>query len=211
MEAVAVVGLVQNIITIGELCLKLIRQVRTYQNLPESLQDIQAKLPLILDSLRKIEQRLNEQTCSNETKKVYEPMLKRCYDLVQKLYDVLPKYETPKDTRLGRRVLNAISTISNETGIKEIATSIHQYIETFSFAQTTDLWGLSSAVGLGQSKEWLVQIPHNRDGSFVGREEAMSQLRAFIESRRDCALSGLGGVGYDMLYRFESSYDANTS
>ena len=196
MEALAVIGLVQNVIAIGELCLKLIRQVRTYQNLPDSLQDIQAKLPLIIDSLRKIEQRLEEQTCSSETKNLYEPMLQRCHDLVQKLYDALPKYESSKDARLGRRVINAISTLSNESGIKEIATSIHQYIETFSFAQTTDIWGSISASGRGKKKQWMIQIPHQRDTHFVGREAIMSQLRESIENQQDCALSGLGGVGY---------------
>ena len=195
MEAVAVICLVQNIITIGELCLKLIRQVRTYQNLPESLQDIQAKLPLILDSLRKIERRLSEQTYDNETKKLYEPMLKRCHDLVQKLHDLLPKYDTSKDPRLGRRVLNAISTLSNETGIKDIANSIHQYIETFSFAQTTELWGSGSAARAGKSRDWLIQIPHRRDGNFVGREDIKVKIRECVQGRRDCALSGLGGVG----------------
>jgi len=195
-EAMAVIGLVQNVITIGELCLRLIRQVRTYQDLPDSLQDIQAKLPLILDSLRKIEHRIEEQDCSNETKKVWEPMLKRCQDLVQKLYDFLPKYETSKDYHLGRRVLKAISALSNESGIKDIADSIHQYIQTFSFAQTTDLWGSTSKAGREPAQEWLIQIPHKREHDFVGREQAMSQLKEAIDGQRDSALSGLGGVGY---------------
>ena len=211
MEAVAIVGLVQNVISIGELCLRLIRQVKTYQNLPDSLQDIQAKLPLILDSLRKIEHRIDEETCSSDTKEVYEPMLRRCQDLVQKLYDALPKYETSRDHHLGRRVLKAISTLSNESGIKDIANSIHQYIETFSFAQTTDLWGSASTAGPENKREWLVQIPHKRDYNFVGREQAMSRLKEAIKCRHDTALSGLGGVGYRVYDLAESEFDADAS
>lgn len=195
-EAMAVTGLVQNVITIGELCLRLIRHVRTYQDLPDSLQDIQAKLPLILDSLRQIQHRIEKQDYSNETKKVWEPMLKRCQDLVQKLYGLLPKYETSKEYHLGRRFLKAISALSNESGIKDIADSIHQYIQTFSFAQTTDLWAITSKASQKPAQRWLIQIPHKRDHNFVGREQPMSRLKDAIDAQLDGALSGLGGVGY---------------
>ena len=83
-EALAVVGIVANIVQLFDFGSKILHRLTEFQssveNVPESFRHIKAKLPLLLHTLQQTKEAIEAGSIKDDTKKALLPAIEGCWD-----------------------------------------------------------------------------------------------------------------------------------
>ena len=136
-EALAVVGIIANIVQLVEFGSKILHRLTEFQSsvqdVPESFRHIKAKLPLLLHTLQQTKEAIDAGRVNDETTKTLDPIIQGCREQIELLDATLAKtLPSPNDTP-GKRRIKAILSIPQDAKVEKIVKTLHSYIRTLTF------------------------------------------------------------------------------
>ena len=193
-EALAVIGLVSAIVQFVEFGSKIISRVSEFQtgvnDVPKSFRDIMVELPLLLDTLKRTKEQVEDGQVDENTQKALLPVVNGCQSQVELLNDILVKMLPSVGDSSWKRGIKAFSSVRQERKVEQITKTFHNYIQTLTYYEVT---------GHIKSKAKLMKpffmVPFERDPKYITRADIASQISQRLGTHNRVALAGLGGVG----------------
>lgn len=186
-----------------ELAVKVINRLSDFNanidQAPNAFRQIKTELPLIVDGLRRIDERDRRGGLDPQSRAVLYSVIEECQELVAQLNALLDKILPPPGASSWERKWKAVASLTSDTKVEELAKSLAKYIQIITFHQVvTTPAGLGSVVEARRAQgRWLV--PFDRNPSFVGREEIFNAIESAFTVKEGVqpkvALCGLGGIG----------------
>ena len=215
VEALAVIGVIANIINLTEFSRDVISQIKKYgenaQEVPEAFRDIQAVLPLTSSTLIRTRNQVECGTLDNDTCKVLRPVLEGCQKKLEQLNAIFKDIMAEEGASKLKRGLMTIKSIRKDKEVKEIVQALDRFVaylthyhasERVTTREIESLRGAMSSMSVKQpetqSPKTHFLVPVQWSDDFAGREEVMEFLdsRLCLEDRHSrVALVGLGGMG----------------
>ena len=205
-EALAVVGIVSSIIQVVEFSAKVAERLNDFASsvseVPRAFRHIQTELPLIIDSLRRIQKQAESGAVEATTTNAVWPVLKDCQREIARLQNILDKtIPSVGDSSWGRRK-KAFLSLGKDKEVEEIADSLSRYVQVLTLHQTVRTGESSKSLSDPPPKYEpanLTLIPFDRNPHFVDREDVFIQIEQSFKvkkgSQPKAALFGLGGIG----------------
>ncbi|KAH6854701.1 hypothetical protein B0I37DRAFT_302065 [Chaetomium sp. MPI-CAGE-AT-0009] len=170
---------------------------------PKAFRQIRTELPLIIDGLRRIDDRGREGSQGDSVSRaaVYR-VIEECQEVVKQLDELLDKILPSPDASSWERRRKAIASLTSDAKVEELAKSLNKYIQALTFHQVVASTAIQASTASGTQAEklgiwWLV--PFDRNSSFVGRDEIFRTIDATLTVKEGvqpkAALWGLGGIG----------------
>ena len=214
-EALAIVGIIANILQLVDFTSKAISRVKEYgedaQDIPKTFRDIQTELPLIVHTLGEIQTRLSDGQLPEERCKALRGVLGNCEAKLAELKIIFEKVLLQDGASKGKRVWKGLVSLWQDKKVEEISQALWRSLQSLTLfhvvaAPTTQemqaLVENTSTMDLTPSSASVPQryftVPPLSSKEFVGREETMTDLAIRIclpEKHCRVAVVGLGGVG----------------
>ncbi|KAF1850065.1 TPR-like protein [Cucurbitaria berberidis CBS 394.84] len=206
-EALAVVGIVANIIQLVDFGSHVLNRLEEYQSMfgdiPEAFRHIKAELPVLLDALSQTQSSINARSMREESKTALIPAIEGCRVQIKLLDDVITIALPVSNDSWVRKSGKAFKSLRYDAKVERVTAVIRGYVQTLTYHATVSLEPLADRTPVGPTPSSTV--PFRRDPHFVDR-----QMLAEIDCRSQkpasrLALVGLGGVGKSQL-AVEHSY-----
>ncbi|KAH0543478.1 hypothetical protein FGG08_002243 [Glutinoglossum americanum] len=182
-EALAVVGIVANIIQLVDLGSRVLKRLEEYQSdlgeIPEVFLHIKTELPVLLDALRQTKTAIDTGCMQDETKKALLPAVEGCGVQIKALDNVIAEVLPVSDDSWARRRRKAFRSLRRDAKVGKITAVVRGYIQTLTFHAAA-----SSS---------LLKDPLS-DRKIFTEIKCISQ-----QSASRVALVGLGGVGKSQI------------
>jgi hypothetical protein len=136
-EALAVVGIVANIVQLVDFSSKVLSRLNEFQSsvdeVPSSFRNVKVELPLLLDTLKHINKDISAGLIADEIQKSFLPVIEACQTQIESLDVVLVKtLPAPGDSRT-QRTRKAISSLSQEAKIEKIGSALRSHLLALTF------------------------------------------------------------------------------
>ena len=225
-EALAVVGLVSAIVQFIDFSSKIVNRLDEFQaevaDGPKVYQDVQNRLPLMLDLVNKIQVRVAAGQIDRPSQVTMLPIIESCISQVSLLGNLLSKALPEAKDSSWARGKKAFRSVIRESDLEKIDHNLRTNFELLVQAETLhrlEFRGSKSdqtvnvfmpsqqqnvAVSPPQksldrsgsvSTQFVFMVPFQRDPKFLGRKNVMEELVEKFQDQRQVALAGLGGVG----------------
>ena len=218
-EALAVVGIVANIIQLVDFGSQVLKRLEEYQSkpgdIPEMFRHIKAELPVLLDALRQTKVAIDAGSMQDNSKKALIPAVKGCGIQIQLLNDVIVKALPVLGDSWAIRGRKALRSLWYDVKVEKITAVVRGYIQTLTFhAATSSTLRPLAGIALQCFKQhvriltapFLIDrtlprpapsstVPFRRDPRFINREILTEIQSKSQQSASRVALIGLGGVG----------------
>ena len=136
-EALAVVGVVANIIQLADFGSRVLRRLEEYQSelgeIPEVFRHIKAELPVLLDALRQTKAAIDAGCVQDETKKALLPAVEGCRVQIKSLDDVIVKALPASGDSWARRGREALKSLWYGAEVEKITAVVRGYIQTLTY------------------------------------------------------------------------------
>ena len=136
-EALAVVGIVTNIIQLVDFGSRVLKRLEEYQSklgeVPEAFRHIKAELPVLLDALRQTKAAIDAGSMQDETKKALLPAVKGCGIQIKLLDDVIVKALPASGASWARRSRKALGSLRYDAKVEKIIAVVRGYIQTLTY------------------------------------------------------------------------------
>ena len=215
VEALAVISVIANIISLTEFSSNVISQIKKYgekaQDVPEAFRDIQTVLPLISSTLLRTQKQVECGTLDDDACKVLRPVLEGCQNRMEQLTAIFKDVMAEEGASKLKRGWMAIKSVRKDKEVKEIAQALDRYVANLTHYHVSkgvttkdieSLKGIMSSMSVQQpetqSPKTHFLVPVQWSDDFTGRKEVMEVLdsRLCLEDRHSrVALVGLGGMG----------------
>lgn len=197
-EALAVIGLVGNIIAFVDFAQKVTSRLNEFSNnlkdCPKSLKQIQTQLPLIIDGIRMIKGRADSGKLDDDAKAALEPVIWECQQQTQRLGEILDDVLPESNSSSWERRKKAIRSLATDRKVEDISEALNRYLHTLTFYHVIEGSRPDPVV---RNTFWLV--PFDRNLTFVGRNAVFDKIDQSFNVREGSqpkvALCGLGGIG----------------
>jgi hypothetical protein len=202
-ETLAALGFAATIIQVVDYGTKVIVRLNDFHSsiveAPKVFRDILVQLPLILDTLERTRLQAESDAIDKATQDALLPVVQGCYLQIKELNKILVKVVPGKTDSSLLRSKKAFQSVGYEKTIKEISSTLRNYVQTLTYHQAT---GQRSSKIQGapiyspsQAQKPYFGVPFDRDRRFIGRSGILKQVKDAITDCRNIALAGIGGVG----------------
>ncbi|KAF2194645.1 TPR domain protein [Zopfia rhizophila CBS 207.26] len=200
-EALAVVGIVANIVQLVDFGSRVLKRLEEYQSkrgdIPEPFRHIKAELPVLLDALRQTQSAIHAGSMRDESKRALLPAVEGCGVQIRLVDDVIAEALPASSDSWVRRGRKALASLRYNAKVEKITTVVRGYIQTLTYHAAASLRPLAERNLPGPIP--CSTVPFRRDPHFVDR-----QILAEIDCKNQqpasrLALIGLGGVGKSQL------------
>lgn len=149
-EALAVVGIVANIIQLVDFGSRALKRLEEYQSelgdIPEGFRHIKTELPILLDALRQTKAAVDAGSMQDESKKALLPAVEGCAVQIKALDDVIAKaLPVLGDSRI-RRGRKALRSFRYDAKVEKITAVIRGYIQTLTYHAAASLQPLRGMI-----------------------------------------------------------------
>src|ERR1700728_3600263 len=193
-EAIAAVGLAASILQLVDYGNKVIVRLQDFRSsiveAPKAFREILVQLPLMLDTIERTRQQAESGAFDKATQDALIRVVQGCYLQITELHKVLAKVMPEKTDSSLQRSKKALQSVGYEKTIKEISSTLRNYVQTLTYYQATDQRPSHS-----QEHMLYFGVPFDRDRRFIGRARILKQVEDTITDCRSIALAGIGGVG----------------
>lgn len=197
-DAFAAVGVASSIIAFVDFAQKIVFRLNEFSNdfkdSTNALIRIRTQIPLIIDGLRKIGDRVETGKLDDQAKAALELNVLECHKQTQRLSGILDSALPASDASKWERRKKAIRSLKTDRKVKEISDALNQYLQTLTFYHSVEEARPNPVV---KKAFWLV--PFDRNPAFVGRDAFIRQIDQIFEvpegTQPKVALCGLGGIG----------------
>ena len=136
-EAVAVAGIVANIIQLVDFSSRVLKRLEEYQSklgkIPEAFRHIKIELPILLDALRQTKEAINTGSMQDETKQALLIAIEECRVQITSLEDIIVKALPESGDSWSRRGRKALGSLRYDAKVERITGVIHGYIQTLTY------------------------------------------------------------------------------
>jgi hypothetical protein len=212
-EALAIMGLVSAIVQFVDFGSKIVERLNEFNSdaheVPKTFQTIEVQLPLLIDTLHRTQQQASDGHISMRTASALKPLIEACCEEITALQKILDKAIPPKESSSWRRRVQALKSLAHDDNVERSITKLESHIRLLAFHQSTSVTDelLKLRVSLQThnimphpSRKPVFMVPFDRDETFVGRKDILDSIDQKLNaSRRRAVLSGIGGVGYDLV------------
>lgn len=223
-EALLVIGIIANVLQLVDFSCKVIDRTQGFKNqateVPECFRDVKAIVPVICNTLHKIQKTIESGNVPEETCCHLKAVACRCEKKMTELHSIF-KETLPKDgasvwsmgmkallsTRQDKRVKTLVDEISRDVQ----ALSFYQVAEGATSAQVDALRvtveaAIAKTIKLRESTppprytraDSSFILPYARNPSFIGQEDKLEDIRKRLQDvtiHHRVILVGLGGIG----------------
>lgn len=225
-EALAVVGLVSAIVQFVDFGTKSVNRLHEFQTEvadgPKVYQDVQTRLPLMLDLVNKIRVRVAVGQIDRSSQVTMLPIIESCISQVNLLNNLLLKALPQASDSSWTRGKRAFHSVIQEPEMEKIDHVLRTNFELLVQAETIhrlEIGGSKSdqtvnvfmppqqqnvTISPPQNSherlrpifnQYVFMVPFQRDPKFLGRKTVIEGLVQKFQDQRQVALAGLGGVG----------------
>jgi hypothetical protein len=142
-EALAVVGIVSSIIQVVEFSAKVAERLNDFASsvgeVPRAFRHIQTELPLIIDSLRRIQKQSESGSVETSTVNAVWPVLKDCQREITRLQHILDKTVPSVGDSSWDRRKKAFQSLGKDKEVEEIANSLSRYVRVLTLHQALEV------------------------------------------------------------------------
>ncbi|KAH8727392.1 P-loop containing nucleoside triphosphate hydrolase protein [Phaeosphaeriaceae sp. PMI808] len=200
-EALAVVGIVANIIQLVDFGSRVLKRLEEYQSelgdIPEAFRHIKTELPVLLDALRQTKAAIDAGSIQDESKKALLPAVEGCAVQIKALDDVIAKALPASGDSWARRGRKALGSLRYDAKVEKVTAVVRGYIQTLTFHAAASLRPLTDRTLPRPAPS--SNVPFRRDPHFVDRH-ILSEIHCKSQQPASrVALVGLGGVGKSQL------------
>ena len=193
-EALALVGLVSSIVQFVSFGTTVVTRLHEFQEktskTPQVFQDISTRLPLLLNSLKRIEAQANAGQVDVDARQALQPVIEGCLAQVQQLDAILDKVVPLLGDSTWRRGTKALLSVNQENKVQKIGNTLVENIQLLTLHQVSGL-----RLETTKPIQLLFSVPYERDPKFVGRRAVIDEISQKFKVQRRVAIAGLGGVG----------------
>ena len=157
---------------------------------PKVFQDIGTRLPLLLNSLKRIEEQANAGRFDEDARQALQPVIDSCHTETQKLNKVLDNVSPLLNDSSWRRGAKALLSISQESKVQRINITLGENIQLLTLHQVS-----GSRQEAIKAAHPLFLVPFERDPKFIGRGVVIDEINQKFKTQSRVAIAGLGGVG----------------
>ncbi|KAF2476779.1 TPR-like protein [Lindgomyces ingoldianus] len=200
-EAIAVVGIVANIVQLIDFGSRLLKRLGEYQSelgdIPEAFRHIKSELPVLLDALRQTKAAIDTGYMQAESQKALLPAIEGCRVQIKALDDVIAKALPTSGDSWARRGRKALGSLRYDAKVERITSVVRGYIQTLTYhaaASPRPLTDRTLPPTTPSSTVPFRRDPHFVDSNILSEIHSKSQ-----QSASRVALVGLGGVGKSQL------------
>jgi hypothetical protein len=211
-EALAIVGLVSAIVQFVDFGGKVLERLNEFNSdlheVPKTFQAISTQLPLLIDTLQRINQRVTGGHVSDATATALKSLVDACSAEIQVLQKILDNTLPDQNSSSWQRRLLALKSLRHNKDVDRSVTKLEGYIRLLTFSQSTssldsidtllklEALRLSQNATSHQPCKPVFMIPFDRNDAFVGRLTILNLVhQKLTTSHRRAVLTGLGGVG----------------
>lgn len=208
VEALAIIGLISNIISFAEYGKKIVDRLHDYETqaneVPKVLRDIKAELPLLLNTLDETKEQAKAGMVDEDTQAALSPVVDGCRKQVKELEDILVKILPTEMDHKWRVRRKALSSVFQEKKVRSIGDTLQRYVQILTYYQATKGAGgldLRDYLHTTRSRSprpearTLFLVPFERDQGYIDRAGIMGEVDEKSKSHRRISLAGIGGVG----------------
>jgi len=142
-EALAVVGIVANIIQLVDFGSRVLKRLEEYQSelgdIPEAFRHTKTELPVLLDALRQTKAAIDAGTIQDESKKALLPAVEGCAVQIKALDDVIIKALPASGDSCARRGRKALGSLRYDAKVEKICAVVRGYIQTLTYHAAASL------------------------------------------------------------------------
>ncbi|OCL02771.1 TPR-like protein [Glonium stellatum] len=202
-EALAVIGIVANIIQLVDFGSRVLKRLEDYQSklgeVPEAFRHIKAELPALLDALQQTKAAIDAGSLQDKTEKALLPAVEGCGVQIGLLNDVIIKALPESGDSWTRRGKKAARSLWYDAKVEKITAVVRGYIQTLTYHAATSSTLRPLADRTLSRPAPSSTVPFRRDPHFVDREILAEIDAKSQKSASRVALVGLGGVGKSQL------------
>ncbi|KAF2175866.1 hypothetical protein K469DRAFT_52280 [Zopfia rhizophila CBS 207.26] len=200
-EALALVGIVANIIQLVDYGSRVLKRLEEYQSklgdIPEAFRHIKTELPVLLDALWQTKATIDAGSMQDESKEALLPAVEGCAVQIKALDDVIAKALPALGDSWARRGRKALGSLRYDAKVEKITAVVRGYIQTLTYHAAASLRPLADRTLPHPTPSSTV--PFRRDPHFVDRHILSDIHCKSQQSASRVALVGLGGVGKSQL------------
>jgi hypothetical protein len=151
MDVVGVVANIIQLIQFGEQILDRLEQYgTTLKGLPEALGHIHARIPILLNSLKKTRHSIDTGALDESARRALRPALRNCEAQIKLLNDIIAKVAPPPGAGKFKRTWKALESMRYDAKVEKIDGEIVKYVQfldlhasTVNFVQVEGRWAFS--------------------------------------------------------------------
>jgi hypothetical protein len=151
-EALAVVGVVSNIIQLVDFGAKVLHRLNDFQSslgdIPKSFRQIKAELPILLDTLEQTKLAAENGRIRDETKNALLPVINGCREQINSLNDVIDKVLPLSSDSWRKKTTKAIFSLHQDAKVAKITTTLKGHIQTLTYYHAANSSTMLSAKGI---------------------------------------------------------------
>ncbi|KAH0556925.1 hypothetical protein GP486_005285 [Trichoglossum hirsutum] len=136
-EALAVVGIVANIIQIVDFGSRVLKRLEEYQSelgeIPEAFRHIKVELPVLLDALQRTKAAIDAESVRDGSKNALLPAVEGCGVQIKALDDVIAEVLPASDDSWVIRRRKALRSLRRDAKVKKITAVVRGYIQALTF------------------------------------------------------------------------------
>jgi uncharacterized protein YoxC len=137
MEALAVVAIVSSVVQLVDFTSKVIDRLNEVHSgtneIPKSLSHLNAELPLLLHTLKQVQEALQAKHFPEECAAALLPVVKGCDGSIHEIESILKKTLPTQGDGRTRKVFKSVGSVWNDGKVESIRTTLRGYIGTLTF------------------------------------------------------------------------------
>ena len=142
-EALAVVGIIANIIQLVDFGSRVLKRLEEYQSkqgkIPEAFRHIKVELPILLDALRQTKAAIDTGSMEDGTKKALLVAIEECKVQITSLDDIIVKALPESGDSWPRRGRKALGSLRYDAKVERITAVVRGYIQTLTYHAAASL------------------------------------------------------------------------
>ena len=142
-EALAVVGIVANVIQLVDFGSRVLKRLEEYQSklgeIPETFRHIKAELPVLLDALQQTKEMIDAGSMQDKSKKALLPAVAGCAVQIKALDNLIAKALPVLGDSWTRRGRKALGSLRYDAKVEKITAVVRGYIQTLTYHAATSL------------------------------------------------------------------------
>jgi hypothetical protein len=133
-------GIAANIISIIHITTEVVKRLNdfnsTIEGLPRALKSLSVELPTLMNSLKRIQQAIDDGRVDEDSQEALGPLVKDFEQQIQALSDIIVKMRPKFDSSTARN-LKAVSSFRYDSEVKQIERVIRGYVSTLTLESAT--------------------------------------------------------------------------
>lgn len=164
MSGIEIIGLISAIISIIDGASKLYDAIENSSHLPQAFREVAQRLPLIRDTLRTTEGRLQKYDIDGDTYAAIKPTVESCKDKAERLRNILQDVAGQPDASRIERYRLAVRRLGKESKVEELMKGMLEDVQLLAANQAVKAVGQEKVDELMRAIQALTKVPPSVPG-----------------------------------------------